>query len=49
MIMVCLISAALFSYFAIELTLEFLLVKQLKVKERLSDLSRVKKDTAGFV
>ena len=43
--MVCLAAAALFSYCAIEMILEFLLKKQLQINERLSDLSQVKKET----
>ncbi|WP_207715600.1 type II secretion system F family protein [Lacrimispora defluvii] len=43
--MVCLAAAALFSYCAIEMILEFLLKKQLQINERLSVLSQVKKET----
>ena len=44
--MVCLASAALFCYCAIEIILEFLLKKQLQINQRLSDLNEVKKETA---
>ena len=42
--MVCLASAALFCYCAIEIILEFLLNKQLQINQRLSDLSEVKNE-----
>jgi tight adherence protein B len=44
--MVCLVSAAVFCYCAMEMLLVFLLKNQLQVKQRLSDLNQVKKETA---
>lgn len=47
--MVCLASAALFCYCAIEIILEFFMKKQLQIQQRLSDLDQVKKETAVSV
>ncbi len=44
--MVCLASAALFCFFAIEIILMYLFRKQLQIEDRLSNLNQVKKDTA---
>jgi tight adherence protein B len=46
--MVCLVSAAIFSYCAMEIILVFLLKKQLQIKQRLSNLNQVKKETAAL-